>query len=291
MKKNILKIGLSFLFAAFLVSCEEDTVTYSGSDFVLFNSITEVDMSASEASGAVNIPVNITKPQPNDVVVNFTVTSTTATAGVDYNVTGSSVTIPAGATSANIVINLIDNDAFDTMRVLEIELTSASAPVTVGLTEVGSYTKRLSIVNDDCPTKFVFWVGSVTVEDVGYGTTPGSAGANANGDCDILVVNNNLPGEAAPAAPATLNTIYNLVFTPSNEDGSAGTVEVAPTLVRQRNFSSGGVVSAYDMKYTAFGTYDTTTGEIVLEYSYGIYSASGVFLQDYYTGTNIITVN
>jgi len=275
--KKILILGL---MAFTLFSCEEDIVKYDGNRFVSFANGRFSEISVSENSGAYTLRVLLSTKATSDVTVSFETTDVTAQAGVNYSVP-SSVVIPAGQNFADLPITITDDDEFNTTRKFEVSILSVSAGgYQIGIADEGSYYKEISIVNNDCPTQFSYWLGAVDVEDVGYGSTPGTASANANGDCDILVVNNNLPGASAPQ-----NTIYNIVFTPTNAEGTEGTVSVAPTLVRTQ--VSGGVT--YDAKYAGSGTYSTITGEVVINYQYRAYSqTTGNYVGNFWTGTNVI---
>lgn len=282
MRKNILKFGSLALFAAVLfTSCEEDTVTYNGSDFVTFNQASSVNLAVSETAGTLNIPVNLTMPQSSDLTIDYTLTSEDAVAGTHYNVLTPTLTIPAGETTANLQLEIIDDDTFNLARTLTLTLTGTSiSTVGVGIGDEGSYSKVIVINNNDfdCETEFFFWLGEISVEDVGYGSTPGTASGGA--DCDVLFVDNNLPASGAPE-----NTMYELLFSPSNPEGTIGTVEVLPTFVQVQ--PSGGV--NYDGTYVAEGTYNTETGEIVLEYRYAAFQ-NGQDIGTFYSGTNIITI-
>ena len=139
------------------------------------------------------------------------------------------------------------------------------------------YGNEISFVT--CPTQYAYWFGYLYIEDVGYGSTVGTGSANSSGDCDKLIVNNNLPGIGSAT-----NTIYELVLTPTNPSGSQGTVVVNET--PSRTGLQNGTVTAV---YTATGTYDTATGEIILDFSLDAKNnATGAILGNYYTGTNII---
>jgi hypothetical protein len=269
-------------FAALaLLSCEEDKVFYGDETFVSFTDVSVSNVSIPEDAETYVFKIGIARKQSQDVTVNFDVTEGTAELGVHFNMP-TSIVIPAGEQFADLAVEIIDDEDQNTTRSFELLITSVSNGMEVGIADVGSYKKNVGIVNNDCPTKFTYWLGSLSVEDVGYGSTPGTGSANANGDCDILVVNNNLPGETG----AIQNTIFDVLFTPTNGDGTIGTVLVNPTFVRQR--TSGGVL--YDCKYYGTGTYSTVTGIVTINYQYRAYNAStGVYAGNFWTGTNRIT--
>lgn len=278
------KIILTALFVATLFSCEEDRVTYDGATFVAFKTVNPSNLSVSENAGTYNLNVGIGKPLANDLTINISSSDDTAIAGTHYSIP-SAVTIPAGQMYVNVPIQIIDDTNLNSTRKFTVELSStSSSDIVIGISDEGSYKKDISIINDDCPTKFTYWFGALDCEDVGYGSTPGTGAGNDTGDCDILVVNNNLPG-ATPVA--NMNTTYIINFTPTNSDGTEGIVQVSPTFVRTQ--VSGGIT--YDAKYDATGTYSTVTGEITLNYRYRAYSqTTGAGVGNFWTGTNVITL-
>lgn len=270
-----------------LVSCnptdDDNQKSYSGKDFIMFlNTVSNV--SVSEDAGSYEFEVGLSKAQNTDVTVTVTKTDDTAIEGTNYELP-SSLVIPAGETSAVLLLTIIDDTDLNATRKFSFELSTDSG-VTVGLAEEGSYKKEVSIVNEDCPTKFSYWLGSLSVEDVGYGSTSGTGSANSAGDCDILVVDNDLPGVAGNAVAGTLNTEYEVYFTPTNPDGSVGTVVVNSTY--SADVVSGGVT--YEAKYEGTGTYSTVTGEVVINYVLGAYSG-GNYVGSFWSGTTILTLD
>lgn len=284
----------SLLFVVFslplFISCEDEndlTKTFKDFSFLSFESTDRV-LTVLENAGTVSIPVYLTEPQDVDVQVSVVLTDDSAVVNENYTFVSTSITIPAGQYEAAFQLNLVDDSDFNESRRFNIKLQSTSSLV-VGLAGAsGSSEKTVVIVNDDCPSQYAFWFGLLSVEDVGFGSTPGVGSANLNGDCDVLLVDNNLPGEAAP-----VNTKFELIFTPDPADplGSFGTVEVVDTTVRQRTFTVGGVATLCDVKYRATGFYDTATGEIFLDYNFRAFNAAtGNLVGTYYDGQNVITL-
>ena len=147
-----------------------------------------------------------------------------------------------------------------------MSIASVNPGIIIGLREVGSYEKTITLVNDDCPTRFNIWFGSVNVEDVGYGVAPGTGAATVAGTCDILVVTSatNFVGYGTGA----LNNVqHEFVFTPDAPNSPTGIVDIEPTVISRRNFTIGGVSSPCEVLYTAsFGTYNQTTRIIECDY-------------------------
>jgi len=221
MKRYFLKSALLILSLATLISCDEDTVTYGGKNFVSFERVASNRITFFEHLGVSEIPVDIAFPVNHDVTVKFTVKSENGIAvpGVDYNVVSNEVVIPAGATSGNIKIEVINNEIMNDSKALEITLTEISdSDITLGMKDAGSKFKRFLIVNDDCTTNFFDFVGDFYVtaggDDIGIATVD----VNDNGDCNIirisgpitdfqgLVTDNYLQFTMAPGAGANPNT-------------------------------------------------------------------------------------
>lgn len=287
MKKNII-FGLSLVALSFVLnSCDatddDNQKAYSSSDFVMFSNVGR-DLSVAEDATTLTIPVSISKRSSTDVTVSLNYTNGSAESGVHFN-GPTSVVIPAGEISANLMIAIIDDEDLNTTRSFTLEIASVSdSSYGVGIFDEGSYSKSISIINNDCPTKFTYWVGGLSIEDEGFGSTPGTGSANSSGDCDILVVDNDLPGVAGNAVANTLNTLYNVFFTPTNADGSEGTVVVTNT--NSAKVVSGGVT--YDAKYSGTGTYSTVTGEVRIDYALRAYRADGTLAGTFWSGTNVL---
>lgn len=194
MKRYFLKLAFVALCAGSLISCDEDTVTYGGDNFVSFDDVSSTRIQFFENGGISETAVNLAFPKSTDVVVNFTVKSDVAIEGTDYVLlTPGVITIPAGSTSANIRIEVKDNDVQDDSKPLNIALTGTNdATVTLGLIDNGSKNKRLLIVNNDCTTNFQEFIGQLGATSSGNTIGSAVATANDNGDCNILLIKGNL---------------------------------------------------------------------------------------------------
>lgn len=254
MKRYIYKLGLLAIAAAtFLVSCDEDTVTYSGENFVTLQNVASTSFRFFENAGTFTVPVTIAFPVDHDVTVGFTLTSDTAVEGVDYTIPGNTVVIPAGKVTADLVINIIDNDILDDSKVFQFKLTSISdTGIALGIANPGSTTKRALLINDDCTTEFAIWFGDLNVASNGSNAGTAIGDVNENGDCNILLVTGLLhPGVGESDGP------INFVFTPSSEGATTGTVVAESQLYQSQAYTEAGVT--YDIFYTATGTYDEVT--------------------------------
>lgn len=276
--KKILILSLAIFT---LIACEEDRTIYSGDTFVSFRS-TQSAVSINEAIGTYNLQIGIADEQNEDINVGLDVTSDTAIEGTHFNIP-SSITIPAGETLVTIPVEIVDDELSNPIRNFTVEIVSVSNPsVNIGILDEGSYSKSFSIVNDDCPTQFTYWVGDIIVEDVGYGSFQASSSVNETGDCDLLIVDGNVAGFGNPD-----NTIYEIQFIPTNTEGTEGITIVESTLVKYQADTN----SIADAYYEASGTFDTETGEIVLDYELpAFHTSTGEYLGSFGSGTTIITI-
>lgn len=276
--KKILILSLAIFT---LIACEEDRTIYSGDTFVAFRS-TQSAVSINEAIGTYNLQIGIADEQNEDISVELDVTSDTAIEGTHFNIP-SSITIPAGETLVTIPVEIMDDELSNPIRNFTVEIASVSNPsVNIGILDEGSYSKSFSIVNDDCPTQFTYWVGDIIVEDVGFGSFQASSSVNETGDCDLLIVDGNVAGFGSPD-----NTIYEIQFIPTNTEGTEGITIVESTLVKYQADTN----SIADAYYEASGTFDTETGEIVLDYELpAFHTSTGEYLGSFGSGTTIITI-
>lgn len=282
--KNLLKLSFLFLF---FISCDknrDDELKFNDKDFVSFEQITSTTVSIPENGGEAKIKVSISSPQSIETVINFDIVESVLNVG--YTLASPSVVIPAGEVDGFLTIIPVD-DALNTESTkLSATISSVSNNLKIGLREEGSYTKNIVIVNDDCPTKFNLWFGAISCEDVGYGATPGVGSSNANGDCDILKVDNDLPGAGGTAI--TNNFEFTLV--PDSPGATTGRVLSQPTYMGDRNFNIGGVSTPCEMLYYNLnGTYDESTKKITIDYRMRIKAKSTGTLYNWYTGQNVIS--
>ncbi|MEQ9659628.1 Calx-beta domain-containing protein, partial [Fulvivirga sp.] len=212
-----------------------------GTDVTLgdvFVSLSNDSQQTSEDQVTGEILLEISRAQSSAVDVDYELTSTNAINGVDFELQGSSVTIPAGEFSTSIPYTVTDNNVFEPeARSFTVTLTGVSAS---SVSIQGNTAITVGILNNDCPVNTSVWFGDLSVEDVGFGAVAGSGAANANGDCDILVITGDYVG--APLTPVTWN------LTPSSPGATSGTA-VAP-----RQAYTCCDPTAYE--YEASGTYD-----------------------------------
>ncbi|MEM7384817.1 MAG: Calx-beta domain-containing protein, partial [Verrucomicrobiota bacterium] len=89
-------------------------------------SVSAGDVSATEGDATVNVPVSLSAFSDAEVTVNFSTTNGSATAGSDYTANSGSLVIPAGATSGQITITLLEDSVFEGPEYFFVDLESAT---------------------------------------------------------------------------------------------------------------------------------------------------------------------
>jgi hypothetical protein len=109
-------------------------------------SFTTASQSTTNESGTFTITAQLSAATTNAVIVPFTINaSSTATGnGTDYSITESLLTIPAGSTSAEVSVNIV-NDAFDEND--ETLIVDMGTPTNANLGTITSHT--ITITDDD----------------------------------------------------------------------------------------------------------------------------------------------
>jgi hypothetical protein len=287
MKTRILSV---FTLATLLfVSCSKDgpeAFLYKGDDFVSFENITSTSIAVSEDQEEAKITVKLSRVQPVDVAVTITIEEIQVNVG--YSIPNSNVIIPAGETEGSFIINPIDDDVNTPSTILRATITATTPALKIGLREVGSYSKTITIVNDDCPTKFNLWFGAVNVVDVGYATINGTGSGNAGGDCDILRVTtaNNLVGWTSGAFSSVP---HDFTFLPDFPNSTTGLVEIPSTEIGQANFNFPGGAGPGVVLYTiTYGEYNETTKVLEADYQVRVRRVSdgALFNLSGWSGTN-----
>jgi hypothetical protein len=164
MKKIFKFIILAVTVVTF--SCDEyENLVYNGpqSGFVQLSDDAAVNI--LESSSPVVVEFILDGPRNEAVTVNFDVT---ADDPARYELTpGTSVVIPAGETSGEVIVTPVNN--FDTDGDIDVVLRlaeSSSVSVGIGGENVNSVEKRITISDDDCPLDIDSFVGVYSVEEV-----------------------------------------------------------------------------------------------------------------------------
>src|SRR5690606_34335730 len=104
---------------------------------------TEEGSNANENGGALNVSVSLSGPSAFPVSVPFTVGGTAA-AGADFTAPSSPLVISAGATSANLIVTLLEDDTDEPDETVIFSLGAPNGAVPGGVTE-----HVLTIIDND----------------------------------------------------------------------------------------------------------------------------------------------
>lgn len=192
--KNIIKtLSLLTITAVFFASCESnDNPTFNADgDFVQLatddNGTTPNGFVLENSPNPIVTSFILDGPKTNDVVIEFEVTSDDPSRFMV--VSGTSITVPAGETSGEIVIQPIDNFNTDGDAQVVVAL-STSNTFNIGVAGDGNFSvsRTITISDDDCPIAINDFVGLYNVSEVfsAGGTNAGLTLVNALGRSFLL---------------------------------------------------------------------------------------------------------
>lgn len=142
------------------------TLTIADNDNLPTVNFSSASQTVSEAVGSVTVGVALSKTYPIDVDVPFTV-SGTASNPADHDLAPSTLTVPAGATTANITFNVV-NDSLDEDNETVILTMGTPTNANLGTTKIHTVT----ITDDDPSPTVAFTAASQSVsEGAGTATT------------------------------------------------------------------------------------------------------------------------
>jgi len=134
----------------------EHTATISDNEPAPTVAFTTTSQSGSEAVGTFTLTAEISEAMLFDVTVPFTLGGTaTEGAGEDYTITASPITIPAGETTADIVIVVDDDNVYELDETI---IVSMGVPDNAVRGAIAEYTATIS--NDDPPPTATFTTAS-----------------------------------------------------------------------------------------------------------------------------------
>ncbi|MEP1035118.1 hypothetical protein [Ekhidna sp.] len=262
--KNIFRIITILALVPLMTGCFDDP----GTDVTL----AEVFVSASVGSftiaegGSGEILLEVSQAQSSDLVIDYSITDNNTTNGVDYTLSGTSVTIPAGEYNVSIPFDIEQNIIFEGVsRTVTVEFTSS---VSVN----GNSEVVITLVDDDCEFIIADWSGTYTVEEVfTSGTNEGLSLAAAFGESYEVV----LTADASDPAGLTgtwsntpgMNTYFDegtvMTFDPCNvlvafPGGDPQIAEFANLTAIVSSFDESAKTIRVDGTLGAFGPYGFT---------------------------------
>ena len=242
-------IFLGFVIPA-LVSCEDETLAPSKVSFLV------AEFSVPESGGKTyTFGLELDAPTSSDLALTLTAAGT-ATAGTDYQLTETSVTILAGERNGVFKVKIIDDTELDGNETI---IVSASAN---GITGEGAYT--ITIEADKCEFIRTSFLGLYDVNEPGYGHydvtfTPDPANANT-------IISNNF-WDYGGVVKYVFNPATNAVTLPTQDVVMGGTTYVV---------SAG----------TGTASYDKCTFSFVVPYVVRLKSTNAVQDTNTHTFTN-----
>ena len=154
--------------------------------------------SVRENAGTHNVTINLSSAQSAAITLNYTEEGGTATHGFDYGLLSGEVSVPAGATTATIPVEIIDDSVDDSGETIVLKLTAGE-----GYTVGTSHTHTVTIQNHE-PA-----VPTVTVA-----RKTGTASSVTEGTSASFTVS----ASPAPSAPLTVD----LTVEQSGDHAAAG---------------------------------------------------------------------
>ncbi len=173
--------------------------------------------SANENEGTFTLNVVLSSSTTNDVTVSIGA-SGTAVAGTNYSFSNTSVTIPAGTTTKQISINLIDDTFYDTAKTVILTLSNPSN-ATLGSPSVFT----LTLLNIDPPPIVSFQYSTSTITETGSSVAVAVLLKNSVGSLKAsklaTTINFGLGGTAVLGANYNLSPISSLTIPAGSTSG------------------------------------------------------------------------
>ncbi len=268
------------------------TATITDNDFTIV-SITANDANASETGSdpgqfTVSLSGGVVAPT-GGLTVNFSLTGSTATSGTDYTVTGTAtegtdyvslvphqVTIPTGATSATITVNVLADTVWDNNETVVVTLNSVVSGVTSAITIAPSPDNSATVTIKD-PTITIMdnhdpgWetVGFIQntiagyLDDYAYGGDSTSSFGRWTFDVMPGTYRVSVTWPDRPISPKATNAPFSVY------DGTAADALLATVLVNQRG-SNGHALPEQDVSEGGVWFQDLDNGT-----NGGIYTITG----------------
>ena len=164
-------------------------------------SVRGAPLSFPEGAGMVDISLGLNDAMPDDLEVAVSTVDGTATAGSDYTALDKTVTIPAGATSAVVSIEVLQDSIVEASETFEISLSASADRLTV------SPAASVTVTDDDTGGITSSQSGTITVDEgdsVSYSLV---LDAEPSGEVTITMGNDS---------PLLVSVTSSLIFTGAN---------------------------------------------------------------------------
>lgn len=261
MKKIFRNIAIASLVAImfFFASCERLTFDYSGPALVSFTDGTASTFYVQDIANPVDtIVVGVTSISGSDRTVNFVIDdNSSAVAGTHYNISGTSVTIPANSSEGYIVVEGIYDGFAGETRSLMLKVTG-------GDIDTAQFDNEyLLLMQQYCPFDINTFAGTWDVDEVSVynGPYPTYQITATVGEGDTLIIDGLWGGLEEPT---------KFVF--NDADPANFTVGIPPQFAF--NHPTYGVATVEQLAIGSFSSCDMT-----ISVSYKIFVEAGFFDQ------------
>jgi len=93
-----------------IVTDPQGTITITDPDKVVLPTISINDITVNESAGSANLTVSLSAPSSTPVTFTYFTANGSAISGIDYITQSNTITIPAGSTTATIILPLVDDN-------------------------------------------------------------------------------------------------------------------------------------------------------------------------------------
>jgi hypothetical protein len=180
---------------------QQQTVTILDDDAAPTVTLSAGSPNISETGGTTTVTATLSTASAQTVTVALGLTGT-ATIATDYTL-GTTITIPAGNTSASITLSTVGDPTDEADETMIIDITA----VTNG-TENGTQQQTVTILDDDAAPTVTLSAGSPNISETG-GTTTVTATLSA-ASSQIVTVTLGMTGTATIVTDYTLGTTINI---------------------------------------------------------------------------------
>jgi hypothetical protein len=209
------------------------TVTITDNDVIPVTptvTITATDASAAEPSNNGSFRISRTGDTSSSLLVYYSTSGSTASAGADYAALSGYVYILAGQSSASIPVNVIDDSTVESSETVRLTLSS-SAAYTVGSPSYATVT----ITDDDNPPPVGETVVTITATDASAGepSNNGYFTVSRTGDTlEKLLIFYSTTGSTASAG-TDYESLPNYLYIPIGQSSAVISVSVIDDLITE----------------------------------------------------------
>ncbi|WP_299437898.1 hypothetical protein [uncultured Aquimarina sp.] len=211
MKKYFL---ITLLMTIILSSCEEDKIIFDGSQTLIAFSSNMVDLPIEiDATGSIDVTVNVTTLSTSERTFNVTVVEDETTAGAASYSFGS-IVVPPNAYNGILTINGVDDNVTTTPEKLVLKISEGSDFITP--------TENLTVnVFQVCPVDESLFTGMYRIDEITPFLSGSGPALNDGGIVEVTadglarVFNTpNFPNFCSTPRPFTFNLICNEIVVP-----------------------------------------------------------------------------